>query len=143
MRSSFRSCLGGQNMRFPVPPGGRGTWDRLRQSIGMLVIVGMIYCAWQIVRPELANYSFQDDLRQVAMVGGANPHQTDQDLMDAVMKKAQEHQITLQPEQITVQRIGTPGAPAVYVAADYSVPVALPGYSFTLHFNPSSGNRGF
>jgi len=29
------------------------------------------------------------------------------------------------------------------VAADYSVPVALPGYSFTLHFNPSSGNRGF
>ena len=63
------------------------------------------------------------------------------DLIDAVMKKAQEHQITLAPEQVTVQRIGTPGAPAVYVAADYSVPVNLPGYSFTLHFTPSSGNR--
>ena len=63
--------------------------------------------------------------------------------MDAVMKKAQEHQITLAPEQVTVQRIGTPGAPAVYVAADYNVPVVLPGYSFSLHFNPSSGNRGF
>jgi len=49
----------------------------------------------------------------------------------------------LLPEQITVQRIGSPGAPAVYVAADYSVPVTLPGYSFSLHFNPSSGNRGF
>lgn len=110
---------------------------------GMLVIVGMIYCGWQIVPPELANYSFQDDLRQVAMIGGSNPHQTDQDLMNAVMKKAQEHEITLVPEQITVQRIGTPGAPAVYVAADYTVPVTLPGYSFTLHFNPSSGNRGF
>jgi hypothetical protein len=110
---------------------------------GVLVIVAMIYCGWQIVPPELANYSFQDDLRQVAMVGGANPHQTDQDLMNAVMKKAQEHEIALVPEQVTVQRIGSPGAPAVYVAADYSVPVTLPGYSFTLHFNPSSGNRGF
>ena len=47
----------------------------------------------------------------------------------------------LAPEQITVQRIGTPGAPAVFVAADYSVPVSLPGYSFVLHFTPSSGNR--
>ena len=46
------------------------------------------------------------------------------------------------PGSVTVQRIGTPGAPAVYVAADYSVPVSLPGYSFTLHFTPSSGNRG-
>ena len=37
----------------------------------------------------------------MAMVGGANPHETDQDLMNAVMRKAQEHQITLAPEQIT------------------------------------------
>ncbi|HZQ97041.1 MAG TPA: hypothetical protein VFA67_18660 [Candidatus Sulfotelmatobacter sp.] len=111
--------------------------------LGILVIVGMIYAAWQIVPPELANYSFQDDLRQIAMVGGANPHQTDQELVDSIMKKAQDHQIPLAPEQITVQRIGTPGAPAVYVAAEYSVPVVLPGYSFSLHFNPSSGNRGF
>ena len=49
---------------------------------------------------------------------------------------------TLSPEQITIQRIGTPGVLGVYVAADYSVPVTLPGYSFTLHFTPSSGNRG-
>ena len=111
--------------------------------IGFLVIVGALYAAFQIIPPELSNYSFQDDLRSVAMVGGANPHQTDQDLVDAVIKKAQEHQITLAPESVTVQRIGTPGAPAVYVAVEYSVPVSLPGYSFSLHFTPSSGNRGF
>lgn len=110
---------------------------------GILLIVAMIYGAWQIVPPEMANYSFQDDLRQIAMAGGANPRQTDQDLADAIMKKAQEHQIALAPEQVTVQRIGTPGAPAVYLAADYSVPVSMPGYSFTMHFTPSSGNRGF
>ncbi|HKV77821.1 MAG TPA: hypothetical protein VJP02_06765 [Candidatus Sulfotelmatobacter sp.] len=113
----------------------------VKAIIGFLLIIGVIYCGFQIIPPELTNYSFQDDLRNIAMVGGANPHQTDQELIDAIMKKAREHDITLAPEQITVQRIGTPGAPAVFVAADYSVPVSLPGYSFSLHFTPSSGNR--
>jgi hypothetical protein len=117
-----------------------GTFKAL---IGVLAMVAAAYGLWQIIPPEMSNYSFQDDLRQIAMVGGSNPHETDQELVDAILKKAQEHQIALAPEQVTVQRIGTPGAPAVYVAADYSVPVSLPGYSFTLHFTPSSGNRGF
>jgi len=115
----------------------------VKAIIGFLVIIGCVYAGFQIIPPELTNYSFTDDLRNIAMVGGSNPHQTDQDLIDAVMKKAQEHEIPLAPEQIKVQRIGTPGAPAVYVAAEYSVPVTLPGYSFTLHFTPSSGNKGF
>lgn len=111
--------------------------------IGFLAIIGLIYTGFQIIPPEMSNYSFTDDLRNIAMVGGSNPHQTDQDLIEQVMKKAQEHEISLTPEHVTVQRIGTPGAPAVYVAVDYSVPVNLPGYSFTLHFTPSSGNKGF
>ncbi|HYM75753.1 MAG TPA: hypothetical protein VE377_07225 [Candidatus Dormibacteraeota bacterium] len=114
----------------------------VKALIGLLAIVGMVYCLFQVIPPELTNYSFQDDLHQIAMVGGANPHQTDQEIIDSIVRKAQEHQITLTPEQVTIQRIGTPGAPAVYVAADYSVPVSLPGYSFTLHFTPSSGNKG-
>ena len=114
----------------------------VKAIIGILVFVALIYCGFQIIPPELSNYSFQDDLRQIAMVGGANPHQTDQEIIDSIVKKAADHQITLAPEQVTNQRIGTPGSPAVYVAADYSVPVTLPGYSFTMHFNPSSGNRG-
>jgi hypothetical protein len=114
----------------------------VKALIGLLAIIGLIYCGFQIIPPELSNYSFQDDLRNIAMVGGANPHQTDQEIIDSIIKKAQEHQITLAAEQVTVQRIGTPGSPAVYVAAEYSVPISLPGYSFTLHFSPSSGNRG-
>jgi len=115
----------------------------IKAIIGFLAIIAVIYAGFQIIPPELNNYSFQDDLRNIAMVGGANPHQTDQDLLDAVIRKAQERGIALTPEHVTVQRIGTPGQPAVYVAADYSVPVSLPGYSFNLHFTPSSGNKGF
>jgi hypothetical protein len=115
----------------------------VKAIIGFLAIIGCVYAGFQIVPPLLSNYSFQDDLRSVAMMGGSNPHTTDQELIDSIVKKALDHQITLAPESVTVQRIGTPGAPAVYVAADYTVPVSLPGYSFTLHFTPSSGNKGF
>ena len=115
----------------------------VKAVIGFLAIIGCVYAGFQIVPPLLSNYSFQDDLRSVAMMGGSNPHTTDQELIDSIVKKALDHQITLAPESVTVQRIGTPGAPAVYVAADYTVPVSLPGYSFTLHFTPSSGNKGF
>ena len=115
----------------------------IKAIVGILVIVGCIYGGFQIIPPELGNYAFQDDLRNIAMVGGANPHETDQQLVDSVIKKAREHDIALMPDHVTVQRIGQPGMNAVYIAADYSVPVNLPGYSFTLHFNPSSGNKGF
>jgi hypothetical protein len=115
----------------------------LKAVLGIFAIVGVVYAGFQVIPPEMTNYSFTDDLRNVAMVAGANPHQSDQEILDAIMKKAQEHDIQLTPDRVTVQRIGTPGAPAVYVAADYSVPVSLPGYSFELHFTPSSGNKGF
>jgi hypothetical protein len=115
----------------------------VKATLGFLVIIACVYVGFEVIPPELTNYSFQDDLRTVAMIGGSNMHTTDQELIAAVVRKAQEHQIALAPENVTVQRIGTPGALAVYVAADYSVPVTLPGYSFSMHFTPSSGNKGF
>lgn len=114
----------------------------VKAILGLAAIALVIYGAVQIVPPEMTNYSFEDDLRNIAMIGGANPKQTDQDIVDSVMRKARDRAIPLTPEQVTVIRIGTPGAPAVYVGADYSVPVDLAVYQFTLHFTPSSGNRG-
>jgi len=116
--------------------------NTVKAVLGIAAIVAVIYGGFQVIPPEMNNYSFQDDLRNIAMMAGGNPRLTDQDILAAVLRKAQEHQLTLAPEQVTVQRIGMPGAPAFYVAADYNVPVDLAVYSFTLHFTPSSGNRG-
>ena len=58
-----------------------------------------------------------------------------------VLRKAREHDLPISEKQVTVQRILTPGLMAVYVAADYSVTINLPGYSFDMHFNPTSGNK--
>jgi hypothetical protein len=115
----------------------------IKLIVALALVVGVLMTAYQLVPPELANYSFQDDLREIALVGGSNPSRTEEDLLKDVLKKAKEHDIELAPTQVKVQRIGTPGAMAIYVTADYSVPVNLPGYSFNLHFTPSSGNKGF
>jgi len=89
----------------------------------------------------MANYSFQDDLRNVALMDGANFQKTDDDVRNDVMRKAKDQNLPITPKQITVQRINTTGMSALYVAADYTVPVSVPGYSFDMHFTPSSGNK--
>ena len=115
----------------------------IRVIVGFVAIIAVVYGAFQIVPPEMNNYSFQDDLKNIAMTAGANPRQTDDDVKNQIIAKAGQHDIKLADTQVTVERIGTPGAPAVFVAADYSANVNLAVYSFTLHFTPSSGNKGF
>ena len=77
------------------------------------------------------------------MMDSANLQKTDEDVRTDVLRKAKDHDLPIESKQVTVQRINTPGLSAVYVAADYSVTISLPGYSFDMHFNPTSGNKGF
>ncbi|MFY9743275.1 MAG: hypothetical protein WA252_00955 [Candidatus Sulfotelmatobacter sp.] len=111
--------------------------------VGFLVIVAAALALFAIAPPLLTNYSFTDDLKTVAMIDGPNMQKTDDDIRLDVLAKAREHDLQIRDTQITVQRIGTPGLAAVYVAADYTITVNLPGYSFDMHFSPNSGNKGF
>jgi hypothetical protein len=113
----------------------------LKALAGFLVVILVVVALFQVAPPIMANFSFQDDLRQVAMMDGAAYQKTDDDVRNDVMRKVREHDLPIDPKQVTVQRISTPGLAAVYVAADYTVTVNLPGYSFDMHFNPSSGNK--
>ena len=115
----------------------------MKALAGFLAIVALVVAGFQVTPPILTNYSFQDDLKTVAMTAGANPLKTDEEVRNDVLRKAKEHELPIKPEQVTVQRMGSPGLMAVYVTADYTVPVNLPGYSFDMHFSPTSGNKGF
>jgi len=108
---------------------------------GFLVILFVVLACFEIAPPLMANYSFQDDLRNVSLMDSGNLQKTDDDVRKDVLQKAREHDLPIQASQITVQRINTPGITAVYIAADYSVTVNLPFYSFDMHFTPSSGNK--
>jgi hypothetical protein len=108
---------------------------------GLVAAILAVVAVFQVAPPIMANFSFQDDLRQVAMMAGANPTRTDDEVRNDVLRRAREHDLPVNEKQVTVQRILTPGLMAVYVAADYTVPINLPGYSFEMHFNPDSGNK--
>jgi len=44
----------------------------------------------------------------------------------------------LTPNQVTVRRTGEGVSAVIYLAADYTEPVNLPGLSFNLHFTTTS-----
>src|SRR5215471_15087209 len=96
----------------------------VKAMIGVVLIAAAVYTAVQIVPPELSNYSFQDDLRNIALSIGANPHTTDQVLIEEVMRKAGEHQIALFSEQVPTQSITFFGATALYLARHNPPPAA-------------------
>lgn len=113
----------------------------IKALVGLLAIIAVIVACFEIVPPLMANYSFQDDLRNVALVDGANFQKTDEDVRNDVLRRAKDQNLPITAKDIAVQRINTPGMSSLYVAADYSVTVSLPGYSFDMHFNPTSGNK--
>jgi len=115
----------------------------IKAILGFIAIGAVVVGLFEIAPPMLANYSFQDDLRTVVLMDSANLQKTDEDVRNDVLKKAKEHDLPIEGKQITVQHINTPGLTAIYVAADYTVTISLPGYSFDIHFTPSSGNKGF
>jgi hypothetical protein len=115
----------------------------IKAFVGFLAIAAVFIGVFQVAPPVMANYSFSDDLKTVAMMDGAAFQKSDDDVRNDVMKKVKEHDLPIEAKQIKVQRINTPGLSAVYVEANYTVTVNLPGYSFDMNFNPSSGNKGF
>jgi hypothetical protein len=111
--------------------------------VGFLAIVAVVVGLFQIVPPVLNNYSFSDDLKTVSLMDSTSLQKTDDDVRNDVLRKAKERDLPVEAKQITIQRINSPGISAVYVAVDYNVTINLPGYSFDMHFNPTTGNKGF
>ena len=108
---------------------------------GFLAILFVVVACFEVAPPMMANYSFADDLKNVSLMDSQNFQKTDEDVRNDVMRKVREQNLPIEPKQVTVQRINTPGMSALYISADYSVPISLPGYSFDMHFNPDTGNK--
>jgi hypothetical protein len=110
--------------------------------LGLAVLVLAGEAGWQIASCELSNFELHDDMRFLAVqIGrriGLKSPSTDEDLRNAVIREAQEYDIDLAPEQVTVRRTGTEEEPIIYLAADYKARVKLFGFPLMLHFTPSS-----
>jgi hypothetical protein len=120
---------------------------KIKLILGFAVVVAAVIAGSQIIPPELANFELQDDLHDIAALNGSRvgllPASTEESLRASVISRAREHDIQLTPEQVTVESASEAGAPTVFLAAEYSVPVNLLGYSFELYFRPTSTSKSF
>ena len=96
---------------------------------------------WQIGSCEPASFELRDDMKDLAsQLGvriGLSSSNTDDQFRTAVVAKARRYNIELTPDQVTVEHTGSGIKGSIYLRADYTVPIHLPGFDFT----PESGER--
>lgn len=90
--------------------------------------------------PFFANYQFQDAIQSEAVLQ-AYSNQNEDQIRDSIFRKAQDLEIPMKEEQITVQRIGGAGSGTLAISADYTIHVDLPGCPLDLEFHPSSKSK--
>src|SRR5690242_12833034 len=116
---------------------------KLRIITVATILVLVLDAGWQVGARELANIELRDDLKDMSSQLGArialSSAKSDEDFRNDILDKARKYQTPLQPEQFTVRRAGEGFAATMYFAADYTVPVNLPGVTVNLHFHPESG----
>lgn len=120
--------------------------QRLKILIGVIVLVTVAAAGWQVGAAELANISFQEDIRDMASQAGTHvgvvAPSSEEQVAQMMIRKASEHGIELTPKQITVQRRQNGELSSWYLAAEYWVVIDLKIFSFPMHFHPSSERSG-
>jgi hypothetical protein len=113
----------------------------MKLVLGIFVMVASVYLIAVLAPPFFSNYQFEDSLRTEAQMDTYNTKTEDQ-IRDAIFKKAQELDVPVTREQIKVQRSGVTGSGSISIEAPYIVHINLPGYPLDLNFDPSSRNKG-
>ena len=118
---------------------------KIKIILGLAAFYVLFSAFWQVGACELADIELKDDMKQMAtqlgMRAGVSDIGSDADLRDTILRKAAQYGITLSPDQVTVLRDGYGKNVILYFEAEYSVPIVLPGFSFAMYLNPSSGTR--
>ena len=111
---------------------------KINLVITLMIMAAMIFAAVKVVPVYFANYQFQDAINsesRFALTG--YPKRTIEDVRDDVYKKAQELQIPAKREDIQVSM----QSGYVNISLDYSVPIDLSVYQFSLQFHPHADNH--
>ena len=112
--------------------------SKIKPILVLLVLAFAAYSAFKIVPAYFANYQLQDMIKSEALFAtSAYPRKTADDIHSDVWKKVQELGIPAKSEAIKV----TGGDQAVSITVDYTVPVDLTVYQFTLDFHPHADSH--
>ncbi len=113
----------------------------LKLAFGVGIFAALVFAGIKIIPPFFSNYELEDSIKTEALQATYSTR-TEDDIRETIIKQARNYDIALTPKQVHVSRAGTFGNGSLYIEAEYSVPLELPGYSTTLDFHPSSKNKG-
>jgi Domain of unknown function (DUF4845) len=109
---------------------------KVKGILGLLIVIAGFDVAWNLVPPYFHNYQLQDDLDDVARRNSYLPT-TDDDIKKIVITKAQDNNIKLKEDQITVQRVYS----GLAITVKYRIHVDMILYPVDLDFAANSMNK--
>ena len=89
-----------------------------------------------MVPAYFANYQLQDSMETEARFAMSN-RKAEQDIREDMARKAKELGIPANPDNLKIIAEGG----AIQISLDYSVPIDLGVYQFSLQFHPHADNR--
>ena len=126
-------------MLQPDEIGDRGG-SKLNTLITLVVLGAIVFACVKIVPPYFANYQLQDSMQTEARFAlSSYPKKSMDDIREDLFKRVQELDIPAKKESIRVSVDATNGN--VDIGCDYTVPVDLKVYQFTLQFHPHADNH--
>jgi hypothetical protein len=112
--------------------------SKMSMLITLVILAALGFTAVKIVPVYVENYQFQDSIETESRFAlTAYPKKSVDDVRSAIYKKAVDLDIPIKPEDIRINI--TNGA--VEIGTDYSVPIDLKVYQFTLQFHPHADNH--
>jgi hypothetical protein len=111
---------------------------KLNLFLTLLVLGSMVFVGGKIVPVYFANYQFQDSIEsesRFALTGF--PKKTPDDVRNDIWNKAKELGIPAPKDAIRIAM----DSGSVEIGLDYSVPIDLSVYQFTLQFHPHADNH--
>lgn len=115
---------------------------KLKLAVWVVVACLGVDAGWQIANIEIANAELQDDMKDIAWHlggrSGLSDTSSDEEYRNAVLERADKYEIPLNANQIRVQRTGIGKDTIIYLAAEYQTQVHIPGYAYTMYFNPAT-----
>ena len=109
---------------------------KVKGLIGVLLVVGGFYVAWNVIPPYFHNYQLQDDLDDVAR-RHSYTSASDDDIKKLVISKAQDDSVRLKEDQITVTRT----ASGLAISVRYRIHVDMILHPVDLDFAANSLNK--
>ncbi|MGH9756841.1 MAG: hypothetical protein ACRD4M_03830 [Candidatus Acidiferrales bacterium] len=101
----------------------------------IIIVAALIFFGSEIIPPYFANYQLQDSIETEARFAAGN-NKTQQDILSDVMWKIKDLGIPAQAKDVHVTMVQD----VVTISINYSVPIDLRVYQFTLQFHPHADN---